>query len=170
MRRRHVIVAAIALVLGLRLPAAVAQTANSQADMLVGTWALVSIYEEDDQGEDMDRWGDDPQGLFIADGIGNFMFQLVGRDVIRLAGAMPPIACRDPKEYQGIAYSGQYAIDAQRGTIAVLTKVALSREFDRTRLTASITFKGDELDFISAAETPPTGTFYAHLRWRRVRE
>ncbi len=97
------------------------------------------------------------------------MFQLVGRDVIKLGSAAPPAACREFKNNEGIAYSGQYVLDAERRTIALLAKDALSRKFDRKRLTASISFEGDELGFIAAGEGSPTGAFYVHLRWQRVR-
>ncbi len=149
--------------------AAAGQTpARDIGHALVGTWTLVSIYEEDELGADMDRWGDNPRGHFVADDAGHFMFQIMGRNVIRLAGALPERACRNTKGYEGIAYAGSYVVDPERRTIALEVDDALLPEFDHSRRTGSISLEGDQLDFISAAETSPTGSFYTHIRWSSV--
>ena len=39
----------------------VASSAQAPLEQIVGTWTLVSVYEEDDQGQDLDRWGSAPR-------------------------------------------------------------------------------------------------------------
>jgi hypothetical protein len=137
-------------------------------DAVVGTWTLVSLYEENESGEGVDRWGDDPQGYFTADGSGHFMFQLVGRNPIRLESPAQSRACARRAAYESIGYAGNYVIDEAQDVMALEVDGALVPEFDKSRRTASISIEGDRLHFRSGAEPSPTGAFHAHLVWKRA--
>jgi len=70
-----------------------AQT-QSIANPIDGTWILQSLYEENDSGEELDRWGDKSAGSFIADASGYFSLQLIGRGAIHVGAATSsPTSC-----------------------------------------------------------------------------
>ncbi len=137
-------------------------------EALVGTWTLVSIYEENDSGAELDRWGDDRHGRFIADRPGHFMLQLVGRNPIRLESPAQARACSRSAAYESIGYAGAYTIDEAHDVMTLKAEDALAPDFDRSLRTASISIEGHLLHFRSSAEASPTGAFYAHLVWKRA--
>ena len=132
-----------------------------------GSWVLQSIYEENDEGQDLDRWGQRPTGHFVADAAGHFSFQLVGRGAIRVGGTSSPV-CSARSDREALAYVGTYEIDPEQSTITLRIEDATTAEWDRNHPNASITVGRDRLDFVSSAETSPTGAFYTHLVWKRL--
>ena len=159
-----IVAALLSSTLAFAVPAS-AQQMNKQ-DGLEGTWALQSIYEENDGGEDLDRWGSRPTGHFIADASGHFLFQLVGRDAIKVAGAASLRSAGSDRE--ALAYAGRYQFDRAQGVIKLSIDDAALPDWDGTHPTASITIEGNRLEFVSSAETSPSGSFYSHLVWKRV--
>ena len=148
--------------------------AQVTATQLVGKWVLTSVYEENDGGEDLDRWGTAPQGQFIADAEGRFSLLLVGRNITRIAennaerACYNLPACREFMDRRVIGYSGR--LTASKGDEFILhVDDALDRGWSGLRIIASVTLKGDELHFITASDPSPTGSFYVHLAWRKSR-
>ena len=135
---------------------------------LAGTWRLVSIYEENASGEELDRWGSDRNGRFIADRHGHFMLQLTGRNPIRLESPLQSRCRGVAAAYENIAYAGTFAVDEERDALALKIADAIAPDFEGSVRTTAISLEGEELHFRSAAELSPTGAFYAHLVWRRL--
>jgi hypothetical protein len=73
--------AVVSLVLG------VAQQALPQSakDQLVGTWMLVSIYDERQDGSKFDPFGANPTGILIFDANGRFASQIIGSGLPKFA-------------------------------------------------------------------------------------
>jgi len=155
------------IALACQVPCGPARAQERGSRAIAGTWALQSIYEENDGGQDLDRWGARPTGHFIADAAGHFSFQLVGRGAIRLASASSP-ACSARSDREALAYVGTYAVDPEQGTITLRIEDATAAGWERSRPNAAVTVGGDRLDFVSSAETSPTGAFYTHLVWKRI--
>src|SRR5262245_3055167 len=89
-------------------------------DAIVGSWTLVSIYEEDEVGEDLDRWGDRPTGHFVADASGRFMLQIVGRDATEIAMFAPsPLAPRYLGGRGSLGYAGRLTVDESKGKLTL---------------------------------------------------
>lgn len=154
-------------------PAALA-THHAPRERIVGTWRLVSVYEENAGGEDIDVFGTDPQGQFIATDAGHFSFQIISREGRRLGanqqvtrvsetnGLSDGAGLRD-----ALAYFGRYSLDQESGTLTLRVTYCLLRSCDKTVRKASIAFEGDKLVLTSASDPSPTGSFYSRLVWRR---
>jgi hypothetical protein len=160
---------AVALVLGLCAAAHAEPAPRDVRDALAGTWTLVSIYEENDGGEELDRWGDDRRGRFVADNAGHFMLQLVGRNPIRLESPAQLRACAR-NAYESIGYAGTYSVDEGQDVLTLKIVDAIAPGFEGSQRTTVISLEGGKLHFRSAAEASPTGAFYAHLVWKRLDE
>ena len=166
------------LLLGLWLATGLAPPVHAQSvgdardvrDALAGTWKLVSIYEENASGEEVDRWGDDRRGRFVADQSGHFMLQLVGRNPIRLESPAQSRACARRGAYESISYAGRYSVDEATDLMTLKIADATAPEFDHSARTAAISLEGGALHFRSSAEASPTGAFYAHLVWKRAEQ
>lgn len=154
----------IGLVLGSAFMPASAQPARNQ--QIAGTWTLVSIYEENESGEDIDQWGRNPRGHFVADGSGHFMLQIVGPNAIQVASAASAPLCAGAS-VAGAGYAGSYSLDPN-GRITFTIDEALAPKSDGNRATASIRFENERMHFVSSAEGSPTGAFYSHLVWKRA--
>jgi len=139
---------------------------------LVGKWILVSVYEEDSSGEDLDRWGSAPEGQFIVNPDGSFSFLMIGRNVIRLAGTNAEQACarlracRETMDRKVVGYTGTYSI-TENGKLLLDITDSLERGWTGTQISADVKFREDHLHFVTASVPSPTGSFYAHLVWRR---
>jgi len=150
------------------LEASQASAESPQVRGIAGSWVLQSIYEEDDTGQDLDQWGERPAGHFIADAAGHFSFQLVGRGAIRFASASSAPVCSALSDREALAYAGTYVLDAEQSSITLQIEDATIAQWDKSHPKASIIIRAYTLDFISSAETSPTGAFYTHLVWKRV--
>lgn len=149
---------------------AAAQAPGALKDGIVGAWSLASIYEEDDFGEDLDRWGSAPRGHLSVDASGRFMLQIAAREPIRLASADAATntvpTCGNGRAC--VAYAGVYALDRARGTIVFTIEDAVSAEAG-AQATAAVNIDADgTLHFVSSAESSPTGAFYSHTAWKRA--
>lgn len=142
--------------------AASGQVASIDA-LIVGTWRLESIYEEDSGGEDVARFGRAPKGFFMADGAGNFSFQIMNGDERRYAagGGLP--AVKPP----ALIYSGTYALDRRNNKLTLHLSNCVFRSCDNADRTADLRIRGDTMELISAAERSPTGASYSRIVWKR---
>jgi hypothetical protein len=160
-------VALLSLALALATPCAVlAHAPGDLKDAIVGAWSLASIYEEDELGEDLERWGRAPRGLLSVDASGRFMLQLIGTEPLRVASAPPVGAGAMCGSAACLSYAGSYVLD--RATIAFTIEDALSSEAG-LRATASVTIdESGALHVVSAAEASPTGVYHSRLVWKRA--
>lgn len=168
-RLGHMTVVALALALVAFLHDAQAQISSR----VLGKWILVSVYEENSSGEDLDRWGSAPEGQFTANADGSFSFLMVGRNVIRLAGTNAEQACarlracRDTMDRRVVGYTGTFSI-SENGKLSLAVADALERGWTGTKISADVNWQGNHMHFVTASDPSPTGSFYAHLVWRKA--
>jgi hypothetical protein len=147
-----------------------AGTAHASATPpIVGTWRLESIYEEDFGGDDVAHFGPAPNGLFMADGAGNFAFQVMdGGAPSQPAIGKTRLGMADPAgPPRATAYFGTYALDARGRKLTLHVSNCLLRSCDESDRTSEVRISGDTMEFISAAEPSPTGASYSHIVWKR---
>jgi len=149
-------------------PSCLARAEPLTAQAVEGSWVLQSIYEENDGGQDLDRWGERPTGHFIADASGHFSFQIVGRDAIRVASVLSSPLCTMPSDREALAYAGTYQLDPRQSRMMLRIEDATLAEWDRSHPNVSVTVGPDRLDFVTSGETSPTGAFYTHLAFKRA--
>jgi hypothetical protein len=150
----------------------VASSAQAPLDQIVGTWRLVSVYEEDDQGQDLDRWGSAPEGEFTASADGRFSLMIVGRHVTRIAGnnaerACSSLkACREFMDQKVVGYAGQVSAGPDNVVFLNITD-ELEWGWKNRRVITSVKIENERMHFTSSLDPSPTGSFYVHLVWRR---
>jgi hypothetical protein len=134
-----------------RLAAAPASSAiKPLAERIAGTWLLVSFYDEDETGEEIERWGTEPKGRLSFDDHGRFAFQLQDNLGFRLCAA----------------YSGTYRITEARINFRPDTWAAPGN--DEIDHVADVMLKGDILDLTSSMHPSLAGSAYSHTRWQRL--
>jgi hypothetical protein len=136
---------------------------------ITGAWRLVSIYEEDESGEDIDIFGTNPQGQFIATSSGQFSFQIVSGDGRRLAARQQVVTVSEARVglREALTYFGTYSLDERTGALNFHISYCLFRSCDGTTRKASVEFVDGKLVFTSVVEPSPTGSFYSRLIWAR---
>jgi hypothetical protein len=138
-------------------------------DVVVGTWALVSLYDEDDRARAVLAFGDHPEGRLMLDRDGNFSFTLVN-DLYR---PMPRCTSRDlvvTRDSAGpgtLAYFGRYTIDSKK-VIHLQVEHGLAPTVESTVRTAEVTFSDGQMTFVSSMTASLTGSNYSNLVWKRV--
>jgi hypothetical protein len=141
---------------------------RSIGEQIVGTWRLDSIYEEDARGEEIDQFGVAPTGLFMADGHGNFSFQIVSIDGRRYAAkSQLPVGMGGAGIIEGITYFGTYAVNERHHKLTLHVEYCLFRSCDNTNRTAELKIVGDTMELISTVDTSPTGASYSRTVWKR---
>jgi hypothetical protein len=144
--------------------------AVSRPEQIVGTWSLVSIYEEDAGGEDVDSFGANPEGHLVLDRSGHFSLEIFGE---RRKSAAHSQVIRTSADAQSLlqsslAYFGTYSIGEDSGSLTLTVQRSLFPNLDNAVLQSSITLSATSLELESAGALTPTGAAYSHLRWRRV--
>jgi hypothetical protein len=147
----------------------VQQPPTAMAEQIVGTWRLVSIYEENAGGYDIDQFGLAPRGLFMVDRQGNYSFQIMSNDGRRLSAATPPavVPVRGDGLLEAMTYFGAYSIDEAKRRLTLHVTHCLFRSCDRTDRTAELKIRGDMLELTSAVEPSPTGAASSYTVWKR---
>ena len=147
-----------------RAPAGDALVPNQQ---IAGTWRLDLIHEEDAGGMDLAQFGSGPRGIFMADRAGDFSFQIMSSDGrISAANGVPAGMAPGAGSPGAMAYFGIYAADGGKLTLHVAA--CSSQDCDTADRTTEVKISGDTMEFISAAETSPTGASYSHIVWKRA--
>ena len=160
----------VAALLATAYQAAVAK--GNVAPRIAGKWTLVSVYEENDTGEELGRWGDNPEGQFTAAADGRFSLLIVSRNITRIATTAAEKACsnlrscREMLSLKVICYSGVFAADAEN-KISFDIDDSIERGWKGTRVLTSVTFRSNEMHFVTASDPSPTGSFYVHLVWKK---
>lgn len=162
----------VAALLAAPCQAAVAE--GNAVPRIAGKWTLVSVYEENDAGEDLGRWGNSPEGQLTASADGRFSLLMVGRNVTRIATTAAEQACsnvrscREMLSLKVICYSGAYFAGAEN-EISFDIDDSIERGWKGTRVVASVNFRDNEMHFVTASAPSPTGSFYVHLVWQKER-
>ena len=136
---------------------------------IIGTWRLVSVYQEDEGGFEIDQFGGPPAGLFIADSAGNFSFQIMSNHKRRLLFGLPPavVMLRGDGLIEAATFFGSYIVDEKTRKLTLHVAHCLFGGCDRADRTAELTFHEDTLTMVSALDSSPTGAFYSHIVWKR---
>lgn len=105
----------------------------------------------------------------MADRQGNFSFQIMSNSGRRYAasGGSPAGMTRSARLVDAMTFFGTYAVDQQDHKLKLQVTTCLYRSCDKTDRTAELRIRGNTMEFISAAETSPTGAHYSHLVWKR---
>jgi Lipocalin-like domain len=139
-------------------------------DAVVGTWALVSLYDEDDRALAVLTFGDHPEGRLMLDRDGNFSFLLVN-DLYR---PMPRCTSGDlvvTRASAGpgtLAYFGRYTINSRK-VIHLQVEHGVAPTVEATVRTADVTVADGQMTFLSSMTASLTGSNYSNLVWKRVR-
>src|SRR5262245_33958557 len=150
-------------------PVVTAPIKSSMNKRIVGAWRLVDVYEENESGEDIEVFGTNPQGQFIASGGGQFSFQIVSGEGRRLAAHKHVITVTETGSglREALTYFGTYVLDETKSTLTLKPRYCLFRSCDSTIRKTSVEFVNDNLVFTSVLGPSPTGSFYSRLVWRR---
>src|SRR5712671_732167 len=142
-------ICAIMLCALLALPGAVSNARPSSGASVVGTWHLVSLYDEDADGEEASTFGLTPKGRLVLDDSGHFMLQIVDDLRWSTCDRGGATAARDTAAAGMLAYFGNYEID--RGTILFRVEAALSRRWEGSVRLAEFSLANRRLDLVSSA-------------------
>src|SRR5262245_28012097 len=141
---------------------------RSIGEQIVGTWQLDSIYEEDAGGEEIDQFGVAPTGLFMADGHGNFSFQIVSIDGRRYAAkGKSPVGMGGAGILEAMTYFGTYAVNERHHRLTLHVGYCLYRSCDNTDRTADLKILNDTMELVSTVDTSLTGASYSRTVWQR---
>jgi Lipocalin-like domain len=142
---------------------------TSIKEQIAGTWRLVSIYEENAGGEDIDQFGADPTGRFMADRRGNFSFQIMSDDGRAYSAntRSTVVKVRSEGILEAMTYFGTYRVDEAKHKLTLQVTHCLFRSCDGTDRTAELKILGDTMTLTSAFESSATGAPYSHTEWKR---
>ena len=132
-------------------------------------WNMVARFDlRGGLGEDIDRFGVAPTGLFMADRNGNFSFQIMSIDGRRYAAkGLSPAGMGAAGIAEAMTYFGTYAVNERSHKLTLHVEYCLFRSCDNTDRTAELKILGDTMEFISTVDTSPTGASYSRTVWKR---
>jgi len=139
-------------------------------EQLVGTWVLVSIYDEDERAEDVEPFGANPQGQLLFDIYSHFSLQIFG-PAVKFASNDRKLgtALENGIAMQGsLACFGTYSVDSAKLELALHVKRCLFPNWNGADRKASLTLSDSTLDLTSAVEPSLSGSYYSHSVWKRV--
>jgi hypothetical protein len=159
---------ALTLIFGSFAPTeeAVAQTTQE----LVGTWILVSIQLEKEDGKRTDMYGPSAQGQQIFDTNGRFSLIITRSDVPKFASNNREAGTPEENKaaVQGsIAFFGTYTVDELAKTLTEHVETCSFPNFNGTDRNLSFSISGDELNSTTISKAS-TGTGNAYLVWKRA--
>jgi hypothetical protein len=152
------------LAISLALPT-FAQQQKSLKDLIVGTWLLESVYDQTQDGEKHNPWGDGVKGQAMFDTQGHYSWMIMAADRAK-SDTSPRIPVG-----QAIAYWGTYTIDEAAKTITVTLERCTFPQWDGRKGTDNIEFPTeDEFHFTVPKPFPdPTlGPIAPHLIFKRA--
>jgi lipocalin-like protein len=140
---------------------------DTRGHSVVGTWKLLSLYEENESGQDVLTCGHKPEGQLILDAAGGFSLQ-IGSDLLSTTRPRPDPASAAAtlvsSHVSMINYRGRYSFDRGR-TI----HFHVERGLAPADPAAQILIIGDRLELMSSSDQSPTGANFSHMVWQRVR-
>jgi hypothetical protein len=134
---------------------------------IVGTWELLSLYDEND-GDEVDVFGPNPMGRLTLDKAGFFSFVLLTSTPLispRADRSTAPMT-KDVVGPGTLAYYGTYTIDETR-TIRFRIMHGLTDGWKNAVREAQVDFVGDSMSLVSSFGSL-TGSDYSRLTWRRL--
>jgi hypothetical protein len=133
---------------------------------LAGTWTLVSIYEEDAGGEEVNRFEGDAKGQLIADENGNFSLQIMNLGARRYSAT--PAPCVDSSGLiDAMAYFGTYFLDSTGERLTLRVERCLFKECDLIDQVITSRINGNVMEWISFDAFSTTGAYYRQFVWQR---
>jgi hypothetical protein len=130
---------------------------------IVGTWTLVSVYDQLYDGKKLDTWGPNVKGSASYDRSGRFTYMIVAAGRKRSdAGPLVPVG-------KSIGYFGTYSVNEEDRTITWRIERSTYPNWDGVERKGKITIKGDQLSIVSAPASLPEGTIVPHLEWKRAK-
>jgi len=142
--------------------------AQSLKEQIVGTWKLVSIYNEKD-GVRRNLFGSSPMGIFIFDRGGNFAQIIVRSGLPKFAAKNREKGTADENQavVQGsVALFGTYTVGAD-GQVSLKTDAGTYPNRTGTAETRTYTISGDEMKGVNP--TPSIGSGTDYVTWKRAK-
>lgn len=139
---------------------------------IAGAWTLVSIYEEDAGGEEIDRFEGDATGQLMLDRNGNFSLQIMNLSA-RRQSATPAQSARSAPcvassgLIDAMAYFGTYLFDPLAGRLTLRVERCLFKECDLVEQIITISINGRVMEWISIDVFSTSGAYYRQLVWQR---
>jgi hypothetical protein len=143
---------------------------RSLKDLLIGTWELSSLYDEDERGQEALTFGLNPEGRLVLDGAGKFSLHIIDDSPLNAPGCSRSSAAvtRVMAGPTMLAYFGTYSIDS-KSTIHLHVDRGLAPNWDNTDRVADVILIDNRMELISSIAASPTGSNYSHLVWHRLR-
>lgn len=130
---------------------------------IVGTWTLVSVYDQLYDGKKLNTWGPDVKGSAAYDRSGRFTYMIVAAGRKRSeAGPLAPVG-------KAIGYFGTYSVDEEDSTITWRIERSTYPNWEGRVRKGKITINGNQLLQVSPPASLPAGTVVPHLEWKRAR-
>ncbi len=151
-----------ALITGVAIPRAVAQTAKD----LAGSWTLVSVTNEKD-GQKSEPFGPNPKGSLMLDG-NRFSIVILRSGRPKFASNNREAGTPDENKatVQGsIAYFGTYSVNGK--DLVLHVEGSTFPNWEGAEQKRHLTVAGDELRYVNPA--PSTGSGTAQLVWKRTK-
>jgi hypothetical protein len=140
--------------------------AQGKAVAIVGVWTLVSIYEEDAGGEEINRFEDGAAGQLMADENGNFSLQMMNLSARRYS-AVPPAQSIDASDLiDAITYFGTYFLDPTGERLTLRVERCLFRECDLMDQIITLKINGKVMEWVSIDAFSTTGAYYRQFVWQ----
>jgi hypothetical protein len=141
--------------------------AAREPSSIVGTWELVSLYDEND-GEEVDVFGPAPKGRLTFDKAGFFSFLMLTSTPLispRANRSTAPMT-HDAVGPGTLAYYGTYVVDETQ-TIRFHIAHGLTDGWKNALREAAFDLAADGMSLVSSFGSL-TGSDYSHLTWRRL--
>ena len=159
------VVALVSMAIGFTVPA-FAQQQKSLKELIVGTWLLDSVYDQTQDGEKHNPWGDGVKGQAIFTSDGNYSWQMMS--------ANRPKADTSPREPVGqvVAHWGTYTVDDAAKTLTFKLERCTFPQWDGGVGTDNIACPtDDELQIVltKPMQVPKLGPILPHIYWKRAK-
>jgi hypothetical protein len=125
---------------------------GAAADRLIGTWGFASSVNTRKDGSTFDRWGANPQGIFMFDRGGNYSQIIVGSES-RVFGAKTFCAF------------GTYSVDEANRLVTRIVSCSSAKLIGTSQTRDIMLLTADEFKYSNALTS--TGTI-AEVLWKRI--
>ena len=167
-RRTTLTLTALAfLCLGIALPFSDALgQQKSLKELIVGTWLLDSVYDQTQDGEKHNPWGDGVKGQAIFTSDGNISWQMMS--------ANRPKADTSPREPVGpvVTYWGTYTVDEAAKTLTDHLERCTFPQWDEIDGTDNVAMPTENELIVTTTkpiQDPTMGAFVPHINFKRVK-
>ena len=164
---RRIVLAAVA---GSAVTAFPNKSFSNISDDVVGTWILVSIHRELEDGSKVYNMGENPRGLFMFDAKGRFSHHLVRADGVRLDCKATEGASEENQAAAlgASSYYGSYEVSSDGGSVLLKIEGSLLARQNGTQQRRFIKIMGDTMEYWTPKIPSAKGAFVRRLVWRRA--